>query len=94
MRAMHIVLILFIDDTSIYIPIALIGYYVYIETSAPRQGGDTARLYSPVFNSQPTKCLQFYYHMYGLHIANLTVYIKVSTSLMLMWNAAGMYRYI
>lgn len=54
------------------------GYYMYIETSRPRQDGDKARLLTPTFNSNakssasvsnsPAYCFSFYYHMYGKHI--------------------------
>ncbi|CAF4185562.1 unnamed protein product, partial [Rotaria sp. Silwood2] len=51
------------------------GYYMYIETSAPRNSGDVARLISPVFPaSKEYNCLQFYYHQYGVNIGALNVY--------------------
>ncbi|CAF4086941.1 unnamed protein product, partial [Rotaria sordida] len=51
------------------------GYYMYIETSAPRQPGDIARLISPVFPaSKQYNCLQFYYHQYGIDIGAFNVY--------------------
>ncbi|XP_049319464.1 MAM domain-containing glycosylphosphatidylinositol anchor protein 2 isoform X2 [Astyanax mexicanus] len=63
------------------------GYYMYIETSRPRQEGDKARLLTPLFNvapknpygnvaTNPTYCLSFYYHMYGKHIGALNVYLR------------------
>ncbi|KAI8519689.1 hypothetical protein Bbelb_029460 [Branchiostoma belcheri] len=42
------------------------GYYMYIESSTPAQTGDVARLFSPE-TSGP--CLQFYFHMFGQHMA-------------------------
>ncbi|CAF0847412.1 unnamed protein product, partial [Rotaria sordida] len=51
------------------------GYYMYIETSAPRKPGDIARLISPVFPaSKEYNCLQFYYHQYGVDIGAFNVY--------------------
>ncbi|XP_029688841.1 LOW QUALITY PROTEIN: MAM domain-containing glycosylphosphatidylinositol anchor protein 2 [Takifugu rubripes] len=62
------------------------GYYMYIETSRPRQDGDKARLLTPTFNSNakssaslsnsPTYCFSFYYHMYGKHIGALNVFLR------------------
>jgi hypothetical protein len=45
------------------------GYYMFIETSRPRELGDRARLVSPLYNAS-TKfyCVSFFYHMYGKHI--------------------------
>ncbi|XP_068709846.1 MAM and LDL-receptor class A domain-containing protein 1-like isoform X3 [Montipora foliosa] len=51
------------------------GYYMYIETSSPRQYGDYATLVSPVQKFSKIMCLTFYYHMYGSAIGNLTVSI-------------------
>nr|XP_039272222.1 MAM and LDL-receptor class A domain-containing protein 1-like [Styela clava] len=54
------------------------GHYLYIESSSPRVAGDKARLYSPEFpgpDQATTKCLQFYHHMYGSTIGDLSVHI-------------------
>uniref|UniRef100_A0A8C0N3P8 MAM domain containing glycosylphosphatidylinositol anchor 1 n=1 Tax=Canis lupus familiaris TaxID=9615 RepID=A0A8C0N3P8_CANLF len=46
------------------------GYYMFIETSRPRELGDRARLVSPLYNaSAKFYCVSFFYHMYGKHIA-------------------------
>ena len=50
-----------------------IGYFLYIETSKPREPGDYAVLQSKLFLSSKERCLQFYYHMYGDHIETLRV---------------------
>ncbi|KAM4043405.1 MAM domain-containing glycosylphosphatidylinositol anchor protein 1 isoform 2-T2 [Anomaloglossus baeobatrachus] len=62
------------------------GFYMFIEASKPRVFGDKARLISPQYNftskvlSQKTiHCVSFYYHMYGRHIGNLTVYLSLKT---------------
>ncbi|XP_015761869.1 PREDICTED: MAM and LDL-receptor class A domain-containing protein 1-like isoform X4 [Acropora digitifera] len=49
------------------------GYYMYIETSSPRQPGDYAVLSSPEYPFRGVTCVAFYYHMYGAAIGNLTV---------------------
>ena len=48
------------------------GYYIYIETSNPRQPNDNAKISKQVSLSG-NSCLKFYYHMYGGHIETLTV---------------------
>ena len=48
--------------------------YVYIETSSPRQPGDTARLESPWMRGP--QCMTFFYHMYGATMGCLVIYIK------------------
>ena len=52
------------------------GYYMYIETSIPRQPGDYATLNSPLLQFSGSMCLQFYYHMYGADMGALTVSIN------------------
>ena len=49
------------------------GYFLYIETSKPRQPGDAAILRSKLYLPSGDRCLQFYYHMYGGHIDTLKV---------------------
>lgn len=49
------------------------GFFMYIETSKPRQLGDVAILQSKPFLPSGERCLQFYYHMYGDHIGTLRV---------------------
>ena len=53
---------------------------MYIETSAPRHNGDTARIVSPVVQPQATpRCLRFWYHMYGAHVNALNVYMMTGS---------------
>lgn len=57
------------------------GYYLYIETSAPRKSNDTAQLMSVPF--KPVKAgndcaMRFFYHMYGDHVNELNVWLKTS----------------
>lgn len=72
------------------------GYYMYLETSAPRVTGDKARLLSQVYpGSNTDKCFMFYYHMYGSDIGNLNVYLLLNQSSdtfsteSLMWSLSG-----
>ena len=59
--------------------------YVYIETSYPRQLGDTARLESPWMRGP--QCMTFYYHMYGITMSCLAIYIRsqATNRLKLVW---------
>ena len=58
------------------------GQYVYIETSS-RAVGAKARLISPSVqpSAQGSKCLTFWYHMYGQHVDKLNVYVQYGLSL-------------
>lgn len=49
------------------------GYYVYIESSSPAQSGDTSALISPDIAAGNTRCLEFFYHMYGVNVGSLEV---------------------
>ena len=50
---------------------------MYIETSAPRRRGDKARFVSEDFPPvRGSRCLNFWYHMYGRTIDTLKIYIK------------------
>ena len=60
-----------------YIPTAS-GWYLYIESSAPRKLNDTARLLSASVPSGQTYCFKFWYHMYGANVNSLSVGYKVS----------------
>ncbi|KAH3887700.1 hypothetical protein DPMN_011719 [Dreissena polymorpha] len=54
---------------------------MFIETSAPRVQGNKARLYSQVYPAyNAIKCFSFYYHMYGLDIGQLNVYLRLNQS--------------
>ncbi|XP_046846325.1 uncharacterized protein LOC124440043 [Xenia sp. Carnegie-2017] len=48
------------------------GYYLYIETSSPRQHGDKATVLTPYLNGE--QCMKFAYHMYGSSIGSLNIY--------------------
>lgn len=61
------------------------GWYIYIETSFPRQPNDTARVISPRIkgngSSKAIRCVSFWYHMYGPHVDILRLYKKQGSSL-------------
>ncbi|XP_017550923.1 MAM domain-containing glycosylphosphatidylinositol anchor protein 1 [Pygocentrus nattereri] len=78
------------------------GYYMYIETSRPRQKGDKARLLSPLYNvtaargpsgsSRVPHCISFFYHMKGKHIGTLNVLLRVksiATVDSVVWTRSG-----
>lgn len=49
---------------------------MYIEASA-KNPNDTARLISPVYTAQDNlTCLVFWYHMYGVSMGSLLVYLR------------------
>lgn len=55
------------------------GYYLYIETSAPRKTNDTARLLSAIFKPTTSTCtIRFHYHMFGDHVDTLRILVKQS----------------
>ncbi|XP_071956927.1 MAM and LDL-receptor class A domain-containing protein 1-like [Antedon mediterranea] len=51
------------------------GYYMFIETSSPQATGDSARLVSEIFDATSGKCVTFWYHMFGLDIGYLNIYV-------------------
>ncbi|XP_078483559.1 MAM and LDL-receptor class A domain-containing protein 1-like isoform X2 [Ciona intestinalis] len=52
------------------------GHYIFIEASSPRVSGDVARMFSPTFvGSKESKCMKFYYHMFGTSIGSLSIYL-------------------
>ena len=72
----------------------LLGTYLFIESSSPRSRGEKARLVSEQFNSiaSTTRCLTFWYHMYGANIGKLNIIYKTPTGAnteTLLWNLTG-----
>ena len=65
------------------------GWYVFIETSWPRKVNDTARLVSQSLPATSQMCFQFWYHMYGDDIGNLTVYKKAGSTMITLWKKTG-----
>ena len=64
---------------------------MFIETSSPRKANDKARLESEEF--QPTgssgRCLKFWYHMFGLTIGSLNVWMSSNGSTGMIWTLSG-----
>ncbi|KAL4219484.1 MAM and LDL-receptor class A domain-containing protein [Mactra antiquata] len=52
------------------------GAYFYIEASSPRRFGDYAYINSPVLPANTSKCIEFWYSMYGDGIGSLVVETK------------------
>lgn len=68
----------------------LAGRYMYVEVNG-KQNGDIARISSPLVSvsQKTTKCLKFWYHMYGPHIASLNVYANTTSLGFPIWSKNG-----
>ncbi|KAK8747888.1 hypothetical protein OTU49_016211, partial [Cherax quadricarinatus] len=56
------------------------GHYMYVDASIPRDVGENALLYSPVYPSDITttdSCFSFYFHKYGRNSGALNAYVKL-----------------
>jgi len=63
---------------------------MYIETSSPRLNQEAAHLISPQISMSVGNCLSFYFHMHGLNIRELAVYVQtLSSSRRLLWRLNG-----
>lgn len=63
---------------------------MYIETSSPRLNREAAHLISPEISRADGNCLSFYFHMNGLNIRELAVYVQTPTgSRRLLWRLNG-----
>jgi hypothetical protein len=67
----------------------LLGKYIFIEASAPRVKGDTARVTTQQFNPTTGSCMNFWYHMYGSGIGQLSVYLVTGTTNQTLWRLTG-----
>lgn len=69
----------------------LAGKYVFIETSRPRVTGDKAWFQSQWFDATNSRCLQFWYHMFGRGIGTLNVYLQQQkqTTMTKLWTMSG-----
>ncbi|XP_022096406.1 MAM and LDL-receptor class A domain-containing protein 1-like [Acanthaster planci] len=57
------------------------GFYMYTETSFPRQSGDVAMLVSPVTKGDGSNlCFSFWYHMFGSDMGTLEVLLREAGS--------------
>ncbi|XP_078690973.1 cubilin-like isoform X2 [Branchiostoma floridae x Branchiostoma belcheri] len=65
------------------------GFYMYTEASSGFTGA-TASLALPIFRSDGQYCLRWFYHMYGLSMGTLNVYLsQPGQSDMLVWKRSG-----
>ncbi|KAK7473655.1 hypothetical protein BaRGS_00035133, partial [Batillaria attramentaria] len=65
------------------------GTYIYMESSAPRQQGDTALLVSQTFTPTQSRCVTFWYHMNGAQIGTLNVLVQAGSSNYTIWSLSG-----
>ncbi|CAF1538469.1 unnamed protein product, partial [Adineta steineri] len=55
------------------------GWYIYMEASYPQQSNQRCRIQTEEIEGQ--RCIQFWYHMYGMDIDTLNIYIKINGQL-------------
>ncbi|CAF1276484.1 unnamed protein product [Adineta steineri] len=55
------------------------GWYIYMETSYPQKSNQRCRILSEEIEGQ--RCIQFWYHMYGMDVDTLNIYIKINGQL-------------
>ncbi|XP_033116790.1 MAM and LDL-receptor class A domain-containing protein 1-like [Anneissia japonica] len=71
------------------------GHYAFIDAHKRNSANDTAIMLTPLIHNigeDETKCLIFWYHMYGIHIQSLQVYVlSLEESLpgKLVWSRLG-----
>ncbi|KAK7098915.1 hypothetical protein V1264_003130 [Littorina saxatilis] len=69
------------------------GYYAFIESSKPRRRGDKAWLLSESLRKtgNSVHCFSFWYHMYGVSVGTLNVYLSTNGSLpgAIQWKLSG-----
>lgn len=67
-----------------------LGWYLYITSSGQHHVNDTARLSSIPVTGGITRCLSFWYYMYGPHVNTINVYTRIgSTYGNPVWHHAG-----
>ncbi|XP_016391671.1 MAM domain-containing protein 2 [Sinocyclocheilus rhinocerous] len=68
-----------------------VGHYLHIEASVMLAGHKARLLSSSLRVSRKTQCLQFYYHMYGSGIGQLSVYLQTGQENQdkLLWTSHG-----
>lgn len=69
----------------------IVGQYAYIEASAPRKQGDSARLLSESLTYPTHKCMHFWYYMYGTGIGTLRIWVlqQGTTNPLPIWELSG-----
>lgn len=60
-----------------------------MESSAPRRQGDRALLVSVTFSPTQSRCVNFWYHMNGVNIGSLNVYVQAGSSNYTIWSLMG-----
>jgi len=68
---------------SIFVEISIkiiVFFLFFLETSLPQKYNDKARLVSIVQQPSSSRCLEFWYHMFGEHIGKLNIYVNTNTS--------------
>ena len=82
--------------TTVLYSVLVPGHYVYIETSLPRIGGDFADFYSPLMSPPPrpggtslTCHVRFCYHMLGITVGDLSVFIENADGQTPIWQVHG-----
>ncbi|KAK3721861.1 hypothetical protein QZH41_011497 [Actinostola sp. cb2023] len=74
------------------VPIFSSGWYALITQSSSSSSNDVARLISPTAKSAGSKCLRFWYHMFGKKVDYLRVYVNSSYNASLgypVWQMRG-----
>ncbi|KAM9322348.1 MAM domain-containing protein 2-like [Pholidichthys leucotaenia] len=66
-----------------------LGYYMYLEASPLLPGQNIRLLSRPIRGSREPQCLQFFYHMYGSGIGQLSVHINKDGEEVLLWQLKG-----
>lgn len=64
------------------------GSYIFID-AFDKNLGDKARLLSGWMEANQAVCLQFWYHMHGLGIGNLSIFMKTNQTETLVWWLSG-----
>lgn len=72
----------------IRIIIVLSGSYLYIEAS-DLNDGNKAILQSDWLKYDGATCLQFWYHMWGRHVGDLSVYVNTNQTIEKVWSRSG-----
>ncbi|XP_071486324.1 MAM and LDL-receptor class A domain-containing protein 1-like [Diadema antillarum] len=67
------------------------GMFAYVSTAPPRVPNEVARLVSPLFQPVTSQCLGFWYHILGVNVGSLNVYVYdvVTQTYTLVWTQNG-----
>ena len=68
---------------------------MYMEASSPNKMGYQARLYTKTLNTSSSYiCLSFWYHMKGVNIGLLTIYVVKDDKTSIAWTKSGKHRLV